>query len=73
MKPNEVLELDREVSGHVDKNGHGCNGKTFDLQVAEVNNKDASFGTLIQCQTCLRDLSLENERVFDPYPPKRQR
>jgi hypothetical protein len=69
MKPKQVLELDGEAGEHVDQKGRACNGRLFEVTVCDVNDKDRSFGTLVQCATCLRDdLSVENSKVFDPVP-----
>jgi hypothetical protein len=64
------VEFEGEGSKHVDREGHACNGRTFDVTVGSVNDKDPSLGTLILCRACRRDLSLENGKLFDPYPPR---
>jgi len=69
MKLDDVLKLRPEAAVHVTKSFLGCNGTTFDVVVGDVNNKDASFGNLLQCRDCKRDdLEFHNGKIVDLSP-----
>jgi hypothetical protein len=65
----DVVEFDEEAGRHVNEEGQACPGRILDITVRSVIEKDGPFGSMARCRVCQRELSIENDGLFDPYPP----
>ncbi len=64
----DVVEFEPAAGRHVNQHGHLCDGRTFDVTFHETSRNGPS-ASMARCRVCDRELSIENNELFDPYPP----
>jgi hypothetical protein len=60
---HDVVEFEPAAGRHVNQHGQLCDGRTFEVIFHEAS------ASMARCRVCHRELSIENDELFDPYPP----